>query len=62
MPAKFQPMTCPQCGVALNHHAEKLVEPTSTQEAAQMDPALGGLIEEMHSCPECGQAHSRRSS
>jgi predicted RNA-binding Zn-ribbon protein involved in translation (DUF1610 family) len=55
-----KPMKCPACGVEMNHHAEKLVDPVSAQEAARVDPALGGLIEEIHTCPECGQAHSRR--
>ena len=60
MPTKTSKMTCPECGVEMNHHAEKLVDPTNAQEAAQVDPALGGLIEEMHTCPECGKGDSRR--
>ena len=59
MAAKSTPMICPECGVEMNLHAEKLVEPINPQEAARMDSALGGLIEEMHTCPECGQVHSR---
>jgi predicted RNA-binding Zn-ribbon protein involved in translation (DUF1610 family) len=62
MPANASPMTCPECGVKMNHHAEKRVDPTTPEEAARMDPALGGIIEEMHTCPECGQVHSRRMS
>ncbi len=53
-------MKCPECGVDMNHHAEKLVEPTNAREAAQADPKLGGLVEEMHTCPVCGLVHSRR--
>lgn len=53
-------MVCPECGIKLNHHADKLVDPVSPEEAAQMDPALGGLIEEGHCCPECGKGASRR--
>ncbi|MBZ5513583.1 MAG: hypothetical protein LAN62_01810 [Acidobacteriia bacterium] len=59
MPAKSDPMICSQCGVEMNLHAEKLVEPTNAQEAARLDLALGGLIEEIYTCPECGKAHSR---
>jgi len=55
-----KPMTCPQCGVTLNHHAEKLMEPRDAKEAAAMDARLGGVIEEVHTCPECGMEHSRR--
>lgn len=57
-----EPMTCPQCGVKLVHHAEKLVEPRDAKEAAAMDPRLGGVIEEVHTCPECGKEHSRRGA
>lgn len=54
-------MVCPQCGIELNHHAEKLVDPVNPEEAAQMDPELGGLIEETHTCPACGKSESRRA-
>lgn len=54
-------MICPKCRVEMNHHAEKLVDPVNPEEAAQVDPALGGLIEEMHCCPGCGTTESRRS-
>jgi len=56
-----KPMTCPQCGMTLNHHAEKLVEPRDAKEAAAMD-ALGGVIEEVHTCPGCGMEMSRRGA
>jgi len=51
-------MTCPECGVTMNHHAEKLVDPYLPQHAALVDPKLGGMIEETHTCPECGKGHS----
>jgi hypothetical protein len=40
----------------MNRHAEKLVY----SDAARIDPALGGLIEETHACPGCGNVESRR--
>jgi endogenous inhibitor of DNA gyrase (YacG/DUF329 family) len=52
---------CPQCGVDLNHHAEKLIYPTCTEDAAKVDPALGGIVEEIHTCPECGKSQSHRA-
>jgi hypothetical protein len=55
-------MTCADCGLEMNHHAEKLVHPTSSAEEALMDPALGGVIEETHTCPGCGMAAARRVS
>jgi ribosomal protein S27AE len=54
-------MRCPECGVEMNHHAEKLVDPVTAEEAAKVDPALGGIIEEAHCCPQCGTGASRRS-
>lgn len=54
-------MTCPKCGAAMNQHAEKVIYPTDPREAAEADPALGGLLEEMHACPSCGNVESRRA-
>ena len=34
----------------------------SAEEAARVDPALGGLIEEAYGCPECGKTASRRAA
>jgi ribosomal protein S27AE len=55
-------MKCPNCGAAMNQHAAKLIEPRNAHEAAQVDTALGALIQEAHSCPECGTGASRRST
>jgi ribosomal protein S27AE len=54
-------MICPKCGGEMNHHADKLVYPTSAQEAEKMDSALGGVIQETHCCPSCGAVASRRA-
>lgn len=51
---------CPECGIDLNPHAEKLVEPQNGEEAARMDAALGGVIEQVHTCPACGCVESKR--
>jgi len=45
----------------MNHHADKLVDPVSRRDAAAVDPALGGLVDEMFGCPGCGNAESRRA-
>jgi ribosomal protein S27AE len=55
-------MKCPHCGVAMNHHADKLTEPTNREEAALVDPALGGIVEEHHACPDCGHNQARVQS
>ncbi len=57
--AAKQKMICPECKMEMNHHAEKLVYPSTPQEAKKVDPALGGMIEETHTCPGCGKAEAR---
>ena len=59
--AKRQAMICPACGVAMIHHANKLIDPRSDDEARLADPDLGGIVEESHSCPGCGQSAARRA-
>ena len=54
-------MICPHCGEEMNHHAEKLTEPTSAEEAKQVDPVMGGVIEEVHACAQCGTNESQRA-
>ena len=53
-------MICKECGDPMNHHADKLVDPINAQEAARTESALGGLVEEMHYCAQCGTGDSRR--
>lgn len=53
-------LRCDRCDVEMNHHADKMVDPRTSEEAAQADPALGGFIEETHTCPLCGDVKSRR--
>jgi ribosomal protein S27AE len=52
-------MICPDCGVEMNHHCDKLVYTTGSHDGGQIDPELGGLIEEFHACPKCGGGGSR---
>lgn len=53
-------MTCPKCGAQMNHQADKLVHPTTAEEAASMTSALDGVIERVFACPRCGRIESRR--
>lgn len=53
-------LRCPKCGAEMNRHAEKLVHPETTAEARRVDPGLGGLLEETHACPQCGNIEARR--
>lgn len=59
MKATRAKMICPECGVEMNHHADKLIYATHPDEEAHMDAALGGLIQETHTCPGCGSAAAR---
>ena len=55
-------MMCSECGVELNHHADKLVDPVTPEEAAEVDAALGCFVLKTYCCPECGGVESRRVS
>ena len=49
-----EPLACEVCGAAMNHHANKPVDPRSPEEAA------AGLVTlEAHRCPACGHAETR---
>ena len=52
-------MICPKCGAEMNHHADKVIDPVRPEDMKHVDPALGGIVNEMHSCPACGAMASR---
>ena len=60
MATDARPMICPRCAAEMNHHAEKLLYPTGPADEACIDPVLGGIVEELHTCPGCGSGASRR--
>lgn len=62
MRARLEPMICPKCGDRMNQHGEKLVDPRSREQEPRIDPALGGVLVEMHSCPACGGNASRTAA
>lgn len=55
-------MVCPECGVEMNHHADKIDYTVSPDELSEMDAYFGGILEEAHSCPACGNTETRRAS
>ena len=55
-------MICPKCGVEMNCHAEKVDYAAGLAETDAIDSELGGIVEEFHTCPECGLMLSRRAS
>jgi predicted RNA-binding Zn-ribbon protein involved in translation (DUF1610 family) len=59
MPEK---MICPDCGVEMNHHAEKIDYAAALDEPSAIDPDFGGVLEEIHTCPVCGKTETRRAS
>ena len=61
MAKKSSAMICPQCGIEMNYHAEKIDYMTALTEPEAADPDLGGILEEVHTCPGCGNMGSRRA-
>ena len=47
-------MTCPKCGTAMNHHADKLIDPADEREQKNVDPQLGGVVQRTYACAGCG--------
>jgi predicted RNA-binding Zn-ribbon protein involved in translation (DUF1610 family) len=54
-------MICPDCGIEMNYHAEKLDYTAALIDPDAVDPDLDGVLEEVHTCPECGKIGTRRS-
>jgi rRNA maturation endonuclease Nob1 len=53
-------MICPNCGAEMNHHAMKI--DYSVDDATLIDPAFGGVVQEVHTCPACGHVALRSPS
>jgi ribosomal protein S27AE len=54
-------MICSDCGIEMNYHAEKIDYTASLVDPHAVDPDLGGVLEEVHTCPRCGKIGTRRS-
>jgi hypothetical protein len=52
-------MICPECGVEMNQHAEKIDYTAALENPEAMDEDFGGVLEEAHSCPVCGKTEMR---
>ncbi|MCI0489303.1 MAG: hypothetical protein L0229_22145 [Blastocatellia bacterium] len=48
-------MMCADCEMEMNHHADKLNLVAALDDAEHIDPDLGGVLEEAHTCPGCGK-------
>ena len=53
------PMACPTCALTMNHHAEKLDLTIDPAQAKDVDPELGAVLREVHTCPGCGECATR---
>jgi ribosomal protein S27AE len=56
--AANSPMICPKCGIAMNHHSDKLAYSTGSSDSAYGE---GVVIVELHTCPECGSGAGREA-
>lgn len=61
MAQKREKMICPDCGVEMNHHADKIDYAAALEDAQAIDQDFGGVVEEAHTCPVCGRTHLRRT-
>ena len=52
-------LICPKCGAEMNHHAMKI--DYSVDDAALIDPSFGGIVDEVHTCPN-GHIRLRHSN
>ncbi len=52
-------MNCEDCGTQMNLHAEKVDYGTDTHIGDPFDEQLGGVVEEFHTCPDCGTTKAR---
>jgi ribosomal protein L37AE/L43A len=56
-------MLCPDCGVEMNHHANKIdYSQGADEELAARDETFGGTLQEAHCCPECGRTATREAA
>jgi predicted RNA-binding Zn-ribbon protein involved in translation (DUF1610 family) len=54
--------TCPDCNVDMNRHAEKLDVFAAIGVPEAWNEDLGGSIEELFCCPDCGKIDSVRGA
>ena len=54
-------LSCSDCGVEMNLHAEKIDYALVPQDEGASDEWPGGALEEFHTCPACGRTSTRRA-
>jgi predicted RNA-binding Zn-ribbon protein involved in translation (DUF1610 family) len=53
---------CPKCGAEMNHHADKIDYSAGRAEPQADDLGMGGVLQEVHTCPNCGNVELRRAA
>lgn len=59
---KADKISCPMCGTPMNHHADKVDYGAASAEPHAADPDLGGVVQETHTCPNCGYILFRKAT
>ncbi|HEY6121332.1 MAG TPA: hypothetical protein VIV66_15345 [Pyrinomonadaceae bacterium] len=54
-------MICPNCGIEMNHHANKIDYSTLGDENGNEESIFGGVLQEAHTCPKCGRIELRNA-
>ena len=57
--ANTEKMKCPDCGVDMNHHADKMDYTAGFGDTDGVDAEFGGVVAEVHTCPGCGKTALR---
>jgi ribosomal protein S27AE len=47
-------IVCRDCGIEMNHHADKIDYGAALAQGEAVDPQLGGVLQRAHTCPGCG--------
>ena len=55
-------MICPNCGAEMNHHADKIDYTMALDNGEGIDAGLGGVVCEVHTCPQCGETTLRAAA
>lgn len=50
-------MICPDCSAEMNQHAMKI--DYGIDDPTIVDPVFGGVLKEVHTCPQCGRTELR---
>jgi hypothetical protein len=53
-------LRCPECGAEMNHHADKPDYAAALADAGSVDPAIGAVVDEVHTCGACRLTVTRR--